>query len=188
MTKTGQDPRTATEAELSAGDGVHVDIGEFSMTLIKGQRLYSDKTKLVRQQTVEVPLSQILKETVKEGRSPIFQRVQLETAEQVVDEPHSEQETIEVVRVAPQEQGHQRIGEQTAKALESREERDCRCGEVILTRTSATALMPPEIFDVKKTFLANLVSWCVIFRTKSVCLHATVESRGTEPQAGKEGA
>ena len=89
VTKTGQFARTATEAELSEGDGVNVDIGEFSMTLINGQRRHSNKTKLVRQQTVEVPLSQILKETVKEGRSPIFQRVQLETAEQVVDEPKS---------------------------------------------------------------------------------------------------
>ena len=69
VTKTGQDPGTATEAEL------------------QGRR--SDKTILVRQQTVEVPLSQILKEKVKEGRSPTFERVQQRTAEQVVDEPKS---------------------------------------------------------------------------------------------------
>ena len=28
--------------------------------------------------------------------------------------------------------------------------------------------MPSEIFDVKKTFLANLVSWCVILVTKTL--------------------
>ena len=43
------------------------------------------------------------------------------------------QETIEVVRLAPRERLQQRSGEQTVKALESQEERDCRCGEVILT-------------------------------------------------------
>ena len=93
----------------------------------------------MRQQTVEVPLSQILLEKVKEGRSPTVERVQQRTVEQVVDEPHSQQETVEVVRVAPRERLQQRIGEQTVKALESQEDGDCRCGEVILTGTSATA-------------------------------------------------
>ena len=59
------------------------------MTLIEGQGRHSNKTKRVRQQTVEVPISQILKEKFKEGRSPTFERVQQRTAEQVVDEPES---------------------------------------------------------------------------------------------------
>ena len=45
VTKTGQDPRTAAGAELSAEDGVNVTIGECSMSLIKGQRRHSNKTK-----------------------------------------------------------------------------------------------------------------------------------------------
>ena len=89
VTKTGQDPGTATEAELSAEDGVNVIIGECSMTLIQGQGRHSNKTKRVRQQTVEVPISQILKEKFKEGRSPTFERVQQRTVEQVVDDPWS---------------------------------------------------------------------------------------------------
>ena len=44
VTKTGQFRRTATEAELSAEDGVHVNLGECSMTLIEGQG-HPDKTK-----------------------------------------------------------------------------------------------------------------------------------------------
>ena len=44
-----------------------------------------------------------------------------------------QQETIEVVRLALRERLQQRSGEQTAKALESQEERDCRCGEFIFT-------------------------------------------------------
>ena len=100
------------------------------------------------------------------------------------------------MRLDPQEQGHQRIGEQTAKALESREERETvgvgqlsshervqrraveapmpqkpernRRGHGGPTRTSATASMPPEISDVKKTFWAHLVSWCVIVVTRTL--------------------
>ena len=146
VTKTGQDPRTATEAELSEGDGVHVIIGERSMTLIEGQGRHSNKTKRVPPQTVEVPISQILKETVKEGRSPTFERVQQETAT-----PESPAETVEVVSLAPRERVQQQIVEHVedepqsppetieAVAFLSREQVQQRIDEKIVKAPSSPA-------------------------------------------------